>query len=367
MRESEERYRTLAEAAKDIIVIVTPDDRIAYINQFGAVLVGMAPEEIVGLPRSHFFQPAINDRHQANLQKVVEHGKPMFTESLTPFPTGEIWLSNWLVPLKDETGAIKGILGISRNITERKALEESLLEAKNSLEQRVAERTVELINSREKLRRLTRQTVMTQENERRRLSRELHDEAGQALIGLKFSLDEILAETPENQEDIRRKISKTITRTDDLNEQIRNLAHGLRPPILDVAGIDLALNGFCREFSEETHFPVTYSGSKDLPSLSDETSITLYRFTQEAITNVIKHARASEARVILRREADTLTLSVKDNGKGFDVISTPKGIGLLGMEERLGLLGGRLEIKSGRKHGTHLKAVIPLISEKLSL
>jgi two-component system NarL family sensor kinase len=231
------------------------------------------------------------------------------------------------------------------------------------LEQRVAERTADLINSREQLRRLTRQTVLAQENERRRLSRELHDETGQALIGLKFSLDEILAETPENLESTRKKITKTIARTDDLNYHIRNLAHGLHPPILDVAGIDLALNGFCREFSEETHLPITYSGEDKLPALSEEISITLYRFVQEALTNVIKHAHASDAYVSLRHKADSITLCVKDNGTGFEATRTSKGIGLPGMEERLGLLGGRLEIKSSKRHGTHLKAVIPLSRE----
>lgn len=366
LRESEQRYRGLAEAAQDIIVIVSPDDRIEYVNKFAAQLVGMSPEEVIGLPRSHFFPPAVNDRQKANLQKVVEHGQPMFTESRTPFPKGEIWLSNWMVPLKDESGAVKEILAISRNITGRKALEEALFEAKNSLEQRVAERTADLINSHEQLRRVTRQTVMAQENERRRLSRELHDEAGQALIGLKFSLDEILTETPEELESTRSKISKTLARANDLNQRIRNLAHGLRPPILDVAGIDLALKGLCREFSEETRFPVTYSGTEELSNLSEEISITLYRFVQESITNVVKHAHASEARVSLRRESDCITLSVKDNGAGFDVATTPKGVGLLGMEERLGLLGGRLEITSRRKRGTHLKAVIPFATEVIS-
>ena len=363
LHESEERYRGLAEAAHDIIVIVTPDDRIEYANKFAAQSVGMTPEEIVGLPRSRFFPPAINERHRENLRKVFEHGLPMFTESWLPLPSGEIWLSSWMVPLKDESGAVKEILSISRNITERKALEEALIEAKNSLEQRVAERTADLINSREQLRRLTRQTVLAQENERRRLSRELHDETGQALIGLKFSLDEILAETPENLENTRKKITKTIARTDDLNYQIRNLAHGLHPPILDIAGIDLALNGFCREFSEETHLPVTYSGEDKLPALSEEINITLYRFVQEALTNVVKHAHASDAYVSLRHRADSITLCVKDNGTGFEANRTSKGIGLLGMEERLGLLGGRLEIRSSKRYGTQLKAVVPLTRE----
>jgi signal transduction histidine kinase len=101
-----------------------------------------------------------------------------------------------------------------------------------------------------------------------------------------------------------------------------------------------------------------------LPILSEEISITLYRFVQEALTNVVKHAHAHEAHVSLRRETDRITLSVKDNVTGFDLTNTTKGVGLLGMEERLGLLGGKLEIRSSKRYGTHLKAIIPLAREK---
>jgi PAS domain S-box-containing protein len=360
LRQSEERYRSLAEAAHDIIVIVDLDDRIEYANKFAAQLTSMSPEKMLGLPRSQFFPSSTNERHWQNLQKVADVGQPMFTESLTKFPTGEKWLSTWLVPLMNESGKVRAILGISRDISQRKALEESLLEVKSNLEKRVAERTADLINSHEQLRQLIRETVLAQENERKRLSRELHDEAGQALIGLTYSLGEILTETPDEFEKTRNKIKKTIFKADALNQRIRGMAHGLRPPILDVAGINLALQGFCREFSIETHFPVIYNGADNLPVLSEEISITLYRIVQEAMTNVVKHGHASEVHVSLGYEAGCITLTVRDNGIGFDTAHTSKGIGLAGMEERLGLLGGRLEIVSRRKHGTRLKAIIPL-------
>jgi len=360
LRQSEERYRSLAEAAHDMIFIVDRADNIQYINQFAAQTIGVAPEEIVGKPRSYFFTENVNKRQYKNIRKVLKQGESAYVENSTAFPSGEKWLSTWLIPLKNESGEVRSILGISRDISERKALEESLIEAKNLLEQRVAERTADLINSHEQLRSLTHTIVLTQENERRRLSRELHDEAGQALIGLTYSLDEVLTETPDELEDVREKIEKVISRVNQLNQHIRGMAHGLRPPILDVAGINLALQGFCRDFSAETHFPVTYSGANDLPALSEETSITLYRIVQEAITNAFRHAHASEAHVSLNHDAACITVTVKDNGAGFDTVKIPKGVGLLGMEERLSLLGGRLEITSRRKHGTRLKATVPL-------
>jgi PAS domain S-box-containing protein len=360
LRESEERYRSLAEAAHDIIVIVAPDTRIEYVNKFAAEKVGIAPEKIIGLQHSQFFSPETNKRHRENLTEVFKHGLPMYTESQTQLSSGEIWLSNWMVPLKDETGVTRKVLTISRDISERKALEMSLIETKNSLEKRVIERTADLNKSREQLRKLTRETVLAQENERRRLSRELHDEAGQGLVGLAFSLGEILSEIPDELENVREKTTKTLERIDKLNQRIRGMAHGLRPPILDVAGIDLALRGFCRDFSAETRFLIIYNGTDNLPPLSEEISITLYRIVQEAITNVVKHGHATEAHVSLNYDTDCITLTIRDNGIGFDTTNTSKGVGLAGMEERLGLLGGRLEIASHRKHGTRLKAIIPL-------
>lgn len=359
LRESQERYRSLAETAEDIIFIIDRQGRIEYVNQHTAELLGKHPEDLLGSPSWHHFQLLGNRHSQRELFKGFHSGLPIYTDTQVQIGEQEFWLSTRLVPIKDSAGQTKSILGVSRDISERKALELAERDLKTQLEQRVNERTAELDASREQLRQLARQVVSTQEAERRRLARELHDEAGQALIGLKYTLDEMLAEVPPDLETVREKFAQLLGKIDALNHQLRALAYGLRPPMLDIAGLNLALNGLCRETNGKKRLNVTYSGV-ELPNLSDELGITLYRCVQEGLTNILKHARASEVQVRLeQRPPGEIHLSIWDNGAGFEPETAPKGLGLNGMEERFKLLGGQLEISSTLGQGTHLKAVIP--------
>lgn len=220
------------------------------------------------------------------------------------------------------------------------------------LEQRVAERT-------EQLRRLTQQVVSTQEEERRRLSRELHDEAGQALTALKISLGLIQEDLPDELPLLKQRMGEAVALTREAMDQIRNLAHDLRPPSLDTVGLNLTLEGFCREFAQRTQLTIRYSGT-DLPELPESVSTTFYRLLQEALTNVARHAQARRVQVMLNYDGETLSLQVTDDGQGFDTgslgVSQQKGIGLLGMQERLELLNGWLEMDSQPGNGTRLSA-----------
>ena len=219
--------------------------------------------------------------------------------------------------------------------------------------------------SRERLRRLTRQVVSAQEEERRRLSRELHDEAGQALTGLEISLKLIDADLPSSPSGLRQRLADAIALTGTTMDQIRLLAQDLRPPALDAVGLNLTLEGYCRGFAARTGLAVDYAGM-EVPEVSDTINITLYRVLQEALTNVVKHAHARQVRVALGYAVGTLMLLIVDDGRGFDKQALAPGsrpatgIGLIGMQERVELLGGRLEIDAGRRHGTRLAAYVPL-------
>jgi PAS domain S-box-containing protein len=359
LRESQERYRSLAETAEDLIFIVDRQGRIEYLNQYTAELLGKHPEELLGQPGWNHFRLLGTARSQRELLKGFRQGLPVYADTQVQIGEHEFWLSTRLVPIKDSTGQTKSILGVSRDISERKALELAEQDLKKQLEQRVAERTAELDASREQLRQLARQVVSAQEAERRRLARELHDEAGQVLIGLKYTLDELLAEIPPDLEPVREKFRQLLGKIDALNQQLRALAYGLRPPMLDVAGLNLALNSLCRETNGKNHLRISYSGV-ELPNLSDEIGITLYRCVQEGLTNILKHARASEVLVRLERlRPGEIRLSLWDNGSGFEPETAPKGLGLNGMEERFKLLGGQLKISSTLGHGTQLEAWLP--------
>ncbi len=358
LRTSEEQYRKLAEAAHDLIFIVNRDDRIEYVNSFGANFLGQEPQKLVGQPRADFFPADTSSHQEVNIQQVFRTGRAVSAESANKFLERTVWLNTWLVPLKNAGGTVTSVLGVSRDITDRKRSEEALQQARDRLEERVAERTNELLASQEKLRYLAAQTVKAQEEERRSISRELHDEAGQALITLQYGLAAIQSELPVTETLFRKRLSDSLKIIDQTMVHIRALAHSLRPPVLEIGGIDLSLQEYCREQTERTQIPIYYQG-QDIPDLPDEVGISLYRFVQEALTNILKHARASQVKVRLQYKKGEISISVSDNGRGIEDGSQSDGVGLLGIKERLNLLGGRLEIHSQKGRGTKLVAYIP--------
>lgn len=225
--------------------------------------------------------------------------------------------------------------------------------------------TKKLLDGRDRLRQVTRQLFTAQEQERQRVSRELHDEAGQALTALKISLEMIKIDFGDRPGALQQRITEAVSLTEQTMEQIRLLARGLRPPELDALGLNLALESFCRDFSARSQLAVDYDGV-DLPTLREGVAISLYRILQEALTNVVKHADARRVRVGLLSEDDTVRLSVQDDGHGFDVhaVELPsarqRGNGIVGMRERLKLIGGALELGPKVGGGTRLVARVPL-------
>ncbi len=215
---------------------------------------------------------------------------------------------------------------------------------------------------RERLRHVTRQIVSAQEEERYRIARELHDGAGQSLTALKISLELIRADLPPGFASLHQSLQEVISLTGETEQQIRLLVHGLRPPSLDMLGLNLALEDLCLEFATHAKLAVDYVGA-DTPVLPGAITLNLYRMLQEALANIARHAQASHVWVTLHCDSDTVTLSVEDDGRGFDAESTmfdqPRGVGLLGMRERLELLGGNLEIDSQPGHGTRLVVRVP--------
>jgi signal transduction histidine kinase len=214
---------------------------------------------------------------------------------------------------------------------------------------------------------LAKQVVQAQEEERHRVSRELHDEAGQALTALKISLQLIQAELPPEAAPVAADLADAIALVDTTRERIRVLAHDLRPPALDAVGLNLTLEDFCRGFAGRTGLAIEYSGVETdaAAPLPDAVSICIYRCLQESLANVARHAEARQVKVALRREGGEVRLVVEDDGKGFDPRSlgasrgAAAGIGLVGMSERIELLGGSLDIAAAPGRGTRLEACLP--------
>ena len=238
-------------------------------------------------------------------------------------------------------------------------------------------------DGREKLRSLAQQVVMAQEEERTRVSRELHDEAGQALTALKISLALTLRTVSEQTDEavsaqlLKKELQDAVNLCELTMDQIRQLAHNLRPAALDDLGLSPALEGFCDDFAERTRLIISFYSNKSVPTVSNAVGITLYRFLQETLTNVARHADATKIDVRLDVEeaapstnlGQAVTLSVVDNGQGFELSAEhlltaySSGIGLGGLQERLQLVGGELHITSNPEQGTLIKATIPCQEE----
>jgi two-component system sensor histidine kinase UhpB len=220
----------------------------------------------------------------------------------------------------------------------------------------------QLFSAQRRLRQMAQQVISAQEEERRRLSRELHDEAGQALTALRIGLQLIRSDLPAGSEPLQQRLGEAIALAEATMDEIRNLAQNLRPPALDAVGLSATLEGFCRDFAERTRLTIDYHGT-ELSPLPEEVNICLYRFVQEALTNVAKHAQATHVLIALRSDAEAIHLLVQDNGRGlgknWPASRRSPGIGLVGMHDRLDLLGGWLEIESQPGQGTRLVAYIP--------
>jgi signal transduction histidine kinase len=205
-----------------------------------------------------------------------------------------------------------------------------------------------------------RRVVSAQELERRRLARELHDETGQALTSILLSLRTV--EEAEDEHELRAAVGEVRELVRSTLQDVRQLAVELRPKVLDDFGLVAALERLTQSFGEQTgmsvHFQQTWPTSDRLPA---EIETALYRIVQESLTNIVKHARATSVSVVLTRKDDSVSVVVEDDGVGFEPHRAREdGIGLVGMQERVALLGGRLAIESRPGAGTTFVAEVPL-------
>lgn len=351
LRDSEETGRVILNATPDTLILFDLEGRILAANRITAQKLGMKLDDLPGKTLFDLFPQEVAKIRTAYHEKVIQTGRPHHFEDHL---VGR-WLDVFVYPVFDVDGQVTRVVISARDITERKQMEQSLQTAKNELELRVAERTRELTESQEQLRKLTTEVVFAQEEERRRVSRELHDEAGQALVSMKYGLEAVLADLKDQAAPVKNRLVSAVQQLDQTMEQIRFLAHSLRPPLLDIADLDLTLRDYCREFSESTGLQVDYEG-EPVSNLTDQAELGFFRFLQEALTNVAKHARATRVQVRLRKRAHQLSLLVADNGVGYTAAMSP-GQGHMGMHERFRGLNGRIQIKSSS--GFVIKATIP--------
>ncbi|MDT7688893.1 MAG: two-component system, chemotaxis family, CheB/CheR fusion protein [Acidobacteriota bacterium] len=374
---SEERLRLLIESVTDYAIIIQDvEGRIEIWNPGAEHVFGYTQAEAIGQSIAMIFTPEDREQgaHLAEMSTAREHGCANDERWHVRKDGSRFYASGVLTVLRD--GALMGYAKIARDLTESKLAEEALRLAHEELERRVAARTGELAQANEALRvenaerrrverarlQLLRKLVRTQEDERRRIAREIHDHLGQQSTALRLNL-EALKESCKAYEGLCEPIAQTEAIAARLDADVDFLAWELRPASLDDIGLAAALAAFVKDWSKHFEIAADYHSSdmdKDRPS--PETETCLYRIAQEALNNTYKHAQATRVDVLLERRDGHVVLIVEDNGVGFNPAETEaaqEGLGLLGMRERAALVGGTLEIESAPDEGTTIFARVP--------
>ena len=341
LRESEERYRELFENARDAIYVHDLEGNYISVNRAAEILTGYRREEIVGHNFVEFVAADdIRFGRKTFYAKLAEHGE-------TSFEVDVIAKDGRRVPVEVrsraiyENGVMVGVQGIARDITERKLAQDAL-------------------------QMFSRQLIEAQEDERRRISRELHDQIGQILTAIKMNLHTV--NNVHYTSEIGSYVKDNIEAVDEALRLVRDLSVDLRPPVLDDFGLVTALCWYVDRYTRRTGLKVDVVIELPDPNqrFSRDLETACFRIAQEGLTNVVRHAQAGQAWLSLVKEGNVLLLSVKDDGKGFDLKSLRKQapraatLGLVGMQERAHAAGGTIEIKSAISEGTEVRFSVSL-------
>jgi PAS domain S-box-containing protein len=380
-RDHAERLRVLIESASDYAIISSDAaGRITSWNPAAENIFGYAAREALGQPAAIIFRP--EDRAagipEAEMARARAVGRAD-DERWHATKTGAlIYLRGVLAPLRDGD-AVKGYVKIARDETTRRQLQDALRTAHEELEQRIRERTDELRASNAKLEEelrerraaeeritaLFRRLVTVQEDERRRIAREIHDQIGQQMTALRLNL-ETLESKCHGDRALELQAWWTRALAEELDHSIDFLTWDLRPAAFDHLGLTAAIDQLVRGWSERFGaFAEFQAVDMEGVSLPDHVEINLYRIVQESLHNIHKHADAGKVAVVLERRGDRVVLAVEDDGRGFEPhaasVREGSGMGLLSMRERAALIGGDLDIESSPGAGTTIYARVPIV------
>ena len=337
MREGEERFRLVANAAPVLIWMSGPDKLCNYFNQPWLEFTGRPIELELGNGWAEGVHPEDLERCLDTSTKAFDGRESFKVEyRLRRHDREYRWLLGTAVPRFNRDGSFAGYIGSCIDITERKRGEEALAS-------------------------VSRRLIEAQEQERARIARELHDDIVQRLALIAVELEKLHQELP-NPPKIRSRMGELHSQTTAIATDIQTLSHELHSTKLEYLGIEAAMRGFCKEFGKQHKAEIDFK-SHDLPSpLSPDISLCLFRVLQEALQNSAKHSGARHIEVRLWGTSDEIHLMVKDSGIGFDneAAKSRGGLGLISMEERLKLLKGTFSVESEPEGGTTIRARVPL-------
>jgi PAS domain S-box-containing protein len=387
LRRSLKLFHTIARVSPVGLFRTDSEGRYIYVNEYWSDITGLSAEEAYGEGWVKALFPADKERVLNEWHLAAQRDLPFESEFCFQQQNGITkWVIGKAIAERSAHGERLGYVGTINDITGRKKMEEELQKAHDGLEEQVEERTAQLVasnvllkqeitkrqivgeklkESQEQLRNLAKHLQKIREQERSFLSRELHDELGQALTGMKMDIRWIERRLPESAL-ILERLHSIITLIDSAILSVQRLSMALRPPALDDFGLNEAIGLVLTDFQKRTNITCEFIPTPRLTALNKELSTEIFRIFQEAITNIARHASAHKVTVLLQNTEGRLTMEIRDDGKGITQkeIAHPTSIGLTGMRERVYALEGTLEINGVQGKGTTVTVNIPLHEDK---
>jgi PAS domain S-box-containing protein len=347
LRQSEERLRHVLDGLGPHMFVGLMDQQgtVLLANRSALAAAGLVPDDVQGRPVADTYWWSYSQEVQARLRdavaRVAQGESVRYDEQIRAAEGRLIWIDFSIQPLRDETGRICFLIPSAQVITERKLAEQQLRA------------------NREQLAALSRQLFAVQENERRHLARELHDEIGQVMTMISVNLKAV----QESAAPVSwPRLDEVIVLVDRLIQQLRDLSLDLRPALLDDFGLDATLRWYVERLRARASFQVDLNSQSMGSEVPTEVRNACFRVAQEALTNVVRHGRARQVRVELFEGEEEVVLTVQDDGVGFDVAAARAravqggSVGVLGMQERVELLGGQFTLRSAPGEGTTIQA-----------
>ncbi|MFJ7567030.1 PAS domain-containing protein [Herminiimonas sp. NPDC097707] len=344
MSKDDELQKAILNNIPDQAWLKDKDSRYILVNDAFCIACRLPESEILHKTPAEVWPPEWGNEYIETDRRVMQQGERLRYEEQRYAEDGTLhWYDTIKTPIRNEQGEVIGTTGISREITDKKKAEQ------------------ELLASRSQLRELSAYLQSVREEERTRISRELHDELGQSLTAIRIGLGVIEKRHALQDEEWRRDVESLKKIADSTVESVQRIAADLRPFILDELGLLAAIEWLLESFSERS--AVAYELKLPSPPLdfSREVNTAIFRILQESLTNVSRHSQATFVMVELQQQSDSVNLKITDNGKGMDASTRArrKSLGLLGMRERAFMLGGNLTIHSTPDAGTTIEVRIP--------
>ena len=380
LNRSESRHRLIVDGIVEYAVFTMDErGRIDHWNPGAERMFGYGEQEIVGQNVSILFVPEdrLAGKDEEELRQARAEGRAADERWHVRKDGSRFFASGVTSLLRDDEGDVQGFVKVARDLTERKRWEDALRRAHDDLELRVDERTAELgatnraldsevqdrRDAEERIRRLLARMISAQEDERRRIARDLHDHIGQQLVGLRLKLD-ALQHLPETSATLLGKLNEAHAMIAQVDRDIDFFTWELRPAALDDLGLDAAIRNFVAEWSLTFGIAAEFHAEAWANTrLSPDCETNIYRITQEALNNVYKHAHATTVSVLLERRGDEAVVIIEDDGQGFEPDAPEPTdthtLGLLGMRERAALCGGTIEFESAPGGGTTVFVRVP--------